>query len=285
MAVTYAALKALRSENVRYAWTERDSLLYALAVGMGRDPLDRRELPFVWEGPGLRTLPTQAVTVARQNLTWSSGLDVPRILHGGQTLTLHRPLPPEGEILADHCITAVHDRGPGRGAIIELATRARQAVDGVPLFDIAQTLVARGDGGIGGPSTRPSQPHPMPTRPPDLVCQDQTHPEQALLYRLTGDRNLIHVDPELAVQMGFRAPILHGSCTLAIACRAILASVCDYDDARIASIGCRFSAIGYPGETLETAIWVDGHAVSYRVRVVERDTVILDHGLCVLRPH
>ena len=282
MPATYERLIGLRARDVPHAYTERDSQLYALAIGMGRDPLDRAELPFVFEKFPLRTVPTQAVTVARQRLIWDVGLDVGRFLHGEQTLTIHRPLPPAASLLADHRVVEVYDRGVEKGSIIELESALRLADDGRPLCHIHSLIFARGDGGIGGAATRPPAPHAVPARAPDLVRTASTRPDQALLYRLTGDRNLIHADPDLANSMGFRAPILHGSCTYAIACREVLAGVCDYDDTRIRSFGARFTAVVYPGEHIETHLWIDGDVVSFRCRVPERDAFVLNHGRCVL---
>ena len=205
------------------------------------------------------------------------------MLHGEQKLTLHRTFPPAAEIIADHRVVEVYDKGPAKGSMIEIDTRVRLA-DGSPLFDIYNLYFARGDGGIGGPPRQQRAPHPMPQRKPDLVRSTQTAPGHALLYRLTGDRNVIHADPDIARSMGFKAPILHGSCTLGIACREILAGVCDYDPTRMKTLGTRFTSIVYPGECIETDIWVDGNNVSFRSRVPERDAVVLDHGECQVVP-
>jgi acyl dehydratase len=279
---TYEQLLALRAKDVPYSYTERDSQLYALSIGMGRDPLNRAELPFVFEKTPLRTVPTQAVTVARQRLLWDVGLDVAKILHGEQRLTIHRPLPPAAGVLADHRVVEVYDRGRDKGLVIHVASAVRHAGDGQALFDVFNVVFARGDGGIGGATTRPPTPQALPQRAPDLVRVTETRPDQALLYRLTGDRNPLHADPDLAGRLGFRAPILHGSCTFAIACREILAGVCGYDDARMHSFGARFTSVVYPGEHIETDLWIDAAVVSFRCRVPARDAVVLDHGRCVL---
>lgn len=278
MTVTYEQLMRIEARDVPYRYAERDTLLYALAIGMGRDPFDARELDYVYERRGrLRAVPSQAITVARHNLIYDVGLAVEKMLHGEQTLTLHRSLPVEAELLADHRIVQVYDKGAGKGSIIEAESRVR-LVDGTPLFDIHNLYVARGDGGIGGPALPQPRPQPMPERAPDLVVESQTLPFQALLYRLTGDRNVIHADPDIARAMGFSGPILHGSCTLGIACRAVLAGVCDYDAARLTRLGTRFSAVVYPGEVIATDIWVDGEAVRFRCRAPQRGAVVLDHG-------
>ncbi len=281
--VTYEFLMAQRASDVAHAYMERDSMLYAVAVGMGRDPLDSRELDYVYERRGsLRCVPSQAVTVARHNLIYDIGLVVPKMLHGEQRLTLHRPLPTAAEVLANHRVAEVHDKGPAKGLLIETETQVRMK-DGTPLFDLYNLYFARGDGGIGAPAKQQRTADPMPERAPDLVRVTQTLPWQALLYRLTGDRNVIHGDPDIARQMGFKAPILHGSGTLGIACRELLAGVCDYDSSRMKTLGTRFTSIVYPGDRIETDIWVDASKVRFRCRVPERDVVVLDHGECEIR--
>ena len=278
--ITYDFLMAQRASDAAHAYTERDSMLYGMAVGMGRDPFDTRELDFVYERRGtLRSIPSQAVTVARHNLIYDIGLDVPKMLHGEQKLTMHRPLPSAAEVLADHRVCEVYDKGPAKGLLIETDTRVRLK-DGTPLFDVHNLYFARGDGGIGSPATLHNTTQPMPERAPDLVRVTQTLPWHALFYRLTGDRNVIHADPDIARQMGFKGPILHGSGTLGMACREVLAGVCDYDPTRMKTFGTRFSSIVYPGDRIETDIWVDANQVRFRCRVPERNAVVLDHGEC-----
>lgn len=271
---------AQRASDLAHAYTERDSMLYAFAVGMGRDPQDERELDFVYERRRtLRCVPSQAVTVARHNLIYEIGLDVPKMLHGEQKLTLHQPLPPAAEVLANHRVCEVYDKGPAKGLLIATDTQVRLP-DGTPLFDLHNLYFARGDGGIGSPAGLKNTALPMPERAPDMVRAIQTLPWHALLYRLTGDRNVIHGDPVIARQMGFKGPILHGSATLGIACREVLAGVCGYDPARMKTIGTRFTSIVYPGDRIETDIWVEGDRARFRCRVPERNAVVLDFGEC-----
>ena len=282
MPASYEHLMSLRAENVPHSFRQRDTMLYAVSIGMGRDPLDENELPFVFEHYDLRTVPTQAVVVARQNLIWDVGLDVGKMLHGEQRLTIHRPLPPAADLLADAWVAEVYDKGAGKGSIIELQGVVRDAADRQALFSWSSLIFARGDGGIGGSSAKVPVLHTMPARPPDTVHTAATRPDQALLYRLNGDRNLVHADPGVARRAGFRAPILHGACTYAIACREVLAHVCNYDHTRFKTFDVRFTAPVYPGEHVETQIWVDGPVVSFRSRCTERDAVILDQGRCEL---
>ncbi len=280
MPVTYEQLMKIQALDQPYSYTERDTMLYAVAIGMGRDPFDQQELDYVYERRGtLRAVPSQAVTVARHNLIFDVGMVVEKMLHGEQKLTLHRTFPVAAEMLADHKIVEVYDKGADKGSMIEVISKIR-LTDGTPLFDLYNLYFARGDGGIGGPPRQQRAPHAMPQRAPDMVRATQTERGQALLYRLTGDRNVIHADPDIARQMGFKQPILHGSCTLAIACREVLAGVCKYDNTRMKTLGTRFTSVVFPGERIETDIWVDGNMVSFRCRVPERSAVVLDHGEC-----
>lgn len=281
MAVSYEQLLALREKDVAFSYDERDSMLYAISIGMGRSPTDERELPFVFEGRDLKVMPTQAIIFCVPGMIWDIGLDVEKFLHGEQSFRFHRPLPPAAEIRNEGRVAEVYDKGADRGCLLELQGTASLA-DGAPLVSWTARIMARGDGGIGI-DRKVAPPHAIPTRAPDVVDHSETRPDQALLYRLNGDRNLVHVDPRVANEAGFPVPILHGACTASIACRAILLHVCDYDPATIAEFDVRWTAPVFPGETIETAIWIDGDTVSFRCRSVERDRVVIDHGRCKLR--
>ena len=282
MAINHDKLMALKREGDRFAYTDRETMLYALGVGMGRDPLDEKELPYVFESGELKTVPSMASVLARVPLLKDCGYDYTKVLHGEQKLTLHRTLPPQGELIADSRVTAAYDKGPGKGAVILTETRVRLASDGQPLFTQQSTTFARGDGGYGGPAGSGPAPHPIPERKPDRTVTLETRKDQALLYRLNGDRNPLHADPALARRVGFLVPILHGLCTYGTACRAILGSVAGYDHTRITGFDVRFSAPVYPGESIATDLWVDGKTVSFRCRVPERDVVVINNGKCLL---
>ena len=283
MALDYEHLMGLKRAGDRFAYGDRETMLYALGIGLGRDPLDERELPFVFEQPGLKTVPTMATVLARVPLLRDCGFDYSKVLHGEQRLVLHRPLPPAGELLADSRVTAAYDKGAGKGAVIYAETAVRLSADGASLFTLGSTTFARGDGGFGGPAGSGPEPHSLPARKPDAVATLETRPDQALLYRLNGDRNPLHADPVLARRVGFRAPILHGLCTYGVACRAILRTVLGYDAARITGFDVRFSAPVYPGDAIATDLWVDGDVVSFRCRVPAReDVVVINNGRCRL---
>ena len=278
--ITYEYLKSLKATNVHYTYTERDSMLYSLSIGMGYDPLNLNELNFVYERrDGLLAIPSQAVTVARHNLIYDIGLNVSKMLHGEQKLTLHNTIPSSAEILADHYVINVFDNGRDKGLQIQTMTKARLK-DNTPLFDLQNLYFAKADGGIGSSDLPVKKTTPTPDRKPDITCTYQSLPWQALLYRLTGDRNVIHGDPDIAMQIGFPRPILQGSASLGIACREILSSVCNYKTSLIKSLGTRFTSVVYPGDTIETDLWIEAYRVFFRCRVPKRNVIVLDHGIC-----
>lgn len=282
MAINYDHLMSLKREGDRFRYGDRETMLYAVGIGMGRDPYDENELPFVFEKGELKTVPSLATVLVRAPLLKDCGYDYSKVVHGEQRLTLHRPLPPGGELIADARVTEAYDKGPGRGAVIYTEIKARSAADNQPMFTLGSTTFARGDGGFGGPAGSGPEPHRIPDRMPDLSLALETRKDQALLYRLSGDRNPLHADPELAKRAGFPVPILHGLCTYGTACRAVLQAVCKYDHRKITGFDVRFSAPVYPGEHIVTDMWVDGAVVSFRSRVPERDVIVINNGRCTL---
>lgn len=286
MPFKYDDLITRKMDDRAFSYTDTQVMLYALGVGMGRDPFDKRELPYVFELPKLRAVPT-VVTVLGAGGGGGPGLfdgidiDWHRMLHGEQRITLHRPLPPSADAIVSARIADVIDKGADKGALIFLRSDARLA-SGEPLYSSEATMFCRGDGGCGGPSKSTPPVHPLPERAPDLTHVTETRVDQALLYRLNGDRNPLHADPAFAARGGFPAPILHGLCSYGIACRAVLASVCDYDDTRMKAFDVRFTSPVFPGETIATDIWVDGEVVSFRSRVEARGITSLNNGRCVI---
>jgi acyl dehydratase len=283
MPADLSSLMAFRQTGVRADWAPSDASLYALSVGAGRDPLDRVDLGLVLETRGPAVLPTMAAVIVRP-VTRLLGLDTTGVLHLEQRLALLRPIPPQGVVVSDARVVAVVDKGPGRGAIVTVEFVARLEDAGEPLFVMTQTVLARGDGGCGGSFGPVAARHPIPDRAPDLTHQAQTRPDQALLYRLNGDLNPLHADPDAAQAAGFAVPILHGLCTWGFACHAIVTAVSGHDPARIAAFDARFTAPVYPGDTIVTDIWVDGSTVSFRARAPGRDVVVLDNGRCQIGP-
>ncbi len=275
---------ARREENLATSYTEFDSMLYALSVGLSRNPLDTRELAYTFEKDGwLRTLPTQAAVLVPDMFPPDLGWDFERVLHCEQRLSVYRPLPPAAALRIDKRVAAIHDLGKSTGAMLYLEAEGRLASDDTVLFSSGATILARGDGGFGGGRGDAPTPHRIPSREPDLECSLPTTPNQALMYRLTGDRNPLHADPELAVRAGFPRPILHGLCTYGVACHAILKTVLDYDHTLIGEFDARFSAPVLPGDTIATDIWQDGNVIAFQCRVPERRVTVIKHGRCLLR--
>ena len=282
MPIDYQHLISLRSTGHTRRYSDRDTMLYALSIGMGRDPLAGTELDYVFERNPLKTVPTMASVLARIPLLKDCGYDYTKVLHAEQHLVIHRPLPQDGELIADARVIEAYDKGADKGALIYTETTARTTTDDEPLFTTTSGIFARGDGGFGGATGPSPAPHPIPNRPPDASCQIRTREDQALLYRLNGDRNPLHVDPELATKVGFPVPILHGLCTYGTACLAVLKTVCHYDHTSITGFDVRFSAPVYPGETIITDLWQDGNIVSFECRVKERKVTVIRNGKCTL---
>lgn len=283
MALKYDELMAKSVNDVPFNYTDADAMLYALAVGMGRDPLNERELPYVYEqGRPLHTMPTLATVVVPDMFPPDLGWDYSQVLHSDQRLQLFRPLPPAANLLINKRVVDAFDRGPNRGALIILEAEGRLASDDTVLFTNTSTILARGDGGFGGPAGKGLPPHRPPRREPDLSCDLDTRADQALLYRLTGDRNPLHADPAVAAGAGFDRPILHGLCTFGIACKAILQTICEYDYTLIESFEARFSAPVMPGDTITTDMWQDGDVISFSCTVKERNAQVLRNGKCTL---
>lgn len=282
MPVTYDGLMSLRSEGDVFSYGDRETMLYALGVGMGRDPMDENELPFVYEN-GLKTVPTMASVIAwGQRTIGQAGINYLMVVHGEQRLTVHKPLPSSASIVSDERVIAAVDKGAGKGALIYTEKVIRLKDTNEKLCTVGGTIFARGDGGFGGPSTGGPEPHAMPERKADVACETDTRVDQALLYRLSGDRNPLHSDPKIAKMAGFPRPILHGLCSYGTACRAVLKTICNYDNTMIAGFDVRFSAPVFPGETIVTEMWKDGNVVSFRSKVKERDVVVLNNGKCTL---
>ncbi len=290
MAIDYDDMMQSGATGLAARYDEKDVMLYALGVGMGRDPLDEKELPFVYENNGLKVIPTFASVIGRgeapperQRMPQKSQINFALVVDGERRITFHKPLPPKCEVVSDERMLAVLDKGEGKGAVLVQERVTREAGSGDKLFTIVSSIFARGDGGFGGsPEGGPSL-HALPERAPDLVKECDTRADQALLYALSGDRNPLHRDPNFAKLVGFPRPILHGLCSYGTACRAVLSTMADYQPARIKQFDVRFSKPVFPGETLVVEIWKDGGTISYRASVKERaGTVVLNNGLCLL---
>jgi acyl dehydratase len=285
MAIDYDRLLALEIPEIEHNYTERDTILYALGLGLGQDPLDEEALAFVYEGR-LKALPTQALVLAYPGL-WvrdlDTGIDWVKVVHGEQDVVLHRPVPVAGAVVGATRVVDVIDKGPGKGAIVLSEKRLFEKQSGALIATALQTIICRGDGGFGGPPRAAPKPHALPDRAADLVVDLPTRPESALIYRLSADMNPLHADPAVARAAGFPRPILHGLATFGLTGFAVLKAYCGYDPARLKSLAGRFSSPVFPGETIRTELWRDGGVIGFRARVVERDIVVLNNGRALLQ--
>lgn len=282
MPINYDEIMQLKSIGDTFRYTDREAMLYALGVGFMRDPMNPQELKYVYEND-LQTVPTFATVIGWGQATLArSGINYLMVVHGEQRLTMHKPLPVEAEVIADERVAGAIDKGEGKGALILMEKVIREKKSGDKLCTLGATIFARGDGGFGGPKDGAPAPHALPARAPDLEVACDTRPDQAFLYALSGDRNPLHRDPNIAKMAGYPRPILHGLCTYGTACRAVISSVCKYDAKKITGFDARFSAPVFPGETIVTEIWVDGSVVSFRCKLKERDVVVLNNGKCTL---
>ena len=283
MALDYDELMATSVVDLEHSYRDVHTMLYAVSVGMGRDAVNPAELPYVYEqGEPLRTMPSMATVLVPDMFPPDLGWDFSQVLHVEQRLELYRPLPPSGDLLINKRIAAAYDRGPTHGALVLFEAEARLAKDDTALFTIGNTIMARADGGFGGPRGKGPTAHRVPRRDPDLSCDLDTRSDQALLYRLNNDRNPLHADPELAQRVGYPVPILHGLCSYGVACHAILKTICDYDFTLIRGMDARFSSPVLPGDTITTDMWQEGNVVSFQCSVRERDVVVIRNGKCTL---
>lgn len=257
------------------SWDSSDVLLYHLGVGAGRErPLGERELRYVYE-KSLRVLPTFAVVAHTLGEASAPELSMPGVdvdlaaaLHGGQELAVHAPIPAEGKAVMRSRIADVHDKG--KAAVIVMENEV-VALDDKPLFTTRTKVFARGEGGFGG-ERGPSEHVELPQRGPDATLDCPTSVRQALVYRLSGDRNPLHVDPDFAATAGFEEPILHGLCSYGVVCKAVVDELLDGDPTRVRDYAARFAGVVYPGETIRVRVWQqDGGRLLIAATVVERD--------------
>jgi acyl dehydratase len=279
--INYAKLKAFQSADTRVQYGVRDCIIYALGIGIGMDPMDRGQLKFVYE-KGLEAFPTMAGVIGWVGRTLSTdpefGVDEKRVVAAEQRITLHRPLKTEDRLVSRTRVKEVIDKGEGGGAII-LAERTLSDEAGAPVATIETSTFARGQGGFGGPVTQSPPVHNVPEGEPEKVCDLPTAPNQAILYRLNGDENPLHIDPERAKVAGFPKPIFHGVGTYGVAAHALVRTIADYDGARFRSMEARFVKPVFPGDTIRTEMWIKGGEISFRCRVVERNEIVLNNGL------
>jgi acyl dehydratase len=283
MPLNYDAIMAYRPGDIRADYGPRDCILHALGIGLGMDPMDQAQLRFVYE-KNLVAFPTLATTLGWMGrLTDPAfGVDERMVVLADQRVVLHRPLAPQATLISRPYVKEIIDKGEGNAAIIQI-TRDLTTEDGTLVATVEGSTLARKHGGFGGKVTQSPVPRAIPSRDPDRVCDLPTPPNLAQIFRLTGDTNPLHIDPERAKVAGFARPILHGIASFGVAAHAILRTLAGYDPARLASIEARFARPIFPGETVRTEMWENGAEVAFRCRTVERGEVAVDNGLVRLR--
>lgn len=278
-------LRAYSVPQTRDDYDPRDVILYALGVGAGLSTqID--ETQFLFERQ-LQVLPTMAMVLGTPGF-WAmdpkTGLDWLNILHGEQRLVLHVPLEPAGTLIGDTQVIGMADKGAGKPALLRAAKQLR-APGGTLVAESTEIWVLRGAGGFGGPRELEGDPLPLvPQRNPDFSITLPVSLAQAAIYRLSGDRNPLHIDPATARSTGLDRPILHGLSTMGLIGRALIHACASGEAARLTSIALRFTAPVYPGDTICTHIWQEGEALQFRSIVVETGIVVADNGTATLAP-
>jgi len=265
------------------SWSPDDVILYHLGVGAGSPPTDPNELEYSYEAK-LKVLPSFAVVPVFNALYGLAGLDgfdvnFAMLLHGEQDVVIHRPIPTDGLVTTTGRITDVFDKGKGALVVLEATSRTP---DGETLFVNRFSAFIRGEGGFGGEGGPPPGNEP-PGRAPDAETECPTLPQQALLYRLSGDKNPLHADPEYAALGSFDQPILHGLCSFGIACKAVVDEALGGDVTQAARYQARFAGVMFPGETLVVEQWREDDRIVLRAHTKERETPVITNAAITLR--
>ena len=279
MAIRYPEILSQVTGPLAFEWSDRETLLYAIAIGFGDE---ERDLAWVYEQPGLKILPTLTTILSIGALPdfGDIGINQLMMVHGEQIVTIHQPIPPAGKGSSTTRVLEVLDKGD-RGAVAIFETELVLA-DGSRLATLESALFARADGHFGGPTSRPAPLlPPPPDRAPDRHWDYAIKTNQALLYRLLGDRTAFHADPAMARAAGFDRPILHGLCTYGIACRAVIEAF-DLEPTAIRSHAVRFSAPILPGATIAFDLWREGNTIHFEARDAGSDVLVLRRGVTKL---
>lgn len=283
MALDYDQLMSWPFAEITTSYEERDCIFYALCLGLGSEPSDPHHLRFVYERD-LVVLPTFGLTLGIPGPFLAdprTGVDYRRAVHGEHSFILHRPLGPSGQVVTQNRIAGVVDKGAGRGALVFVERETIDAESREPLVTQAYTIFCRGDGGFGGPTGPSRVSRSVPESQHDATFSWRTLPQASLLYRLQGDWNPLHADPETAADAGFPRPIIHGLCTFGVAGLGLTALLCDWDAQRLRRMDGRLTAPLFPGETIEVRTWQVGpHEALFRAVCVERGITVLDNGYC-----
>ena len=277
--------KALGAEmgEGSYTYTKDQVILYHLGLGAGVPATDPGELEYTYE-KNLKVLPSFGVIPtfgAMGGLGNVDGLEFnfAMLLHGEQDLVIHQPIPPEATITNRGKVAEIWDKGKAALVVLQVDSSDES---GQPLFTNRFSLFLRGEGGFGGESG-PKAGNPAPDRAPDGVIESTTLPQQALIYRLSGDKNPLHADPEFAKMGGFDTPIIHGLCSYGIVCKAVVDNVLGGDVTKVARYQVRFAGVGFPGETYLTSYWKEGDKVLIQAKSKERDAVIISNAAITIR--
>jgi acyl dehydratase len=265
------------------SWSQDDVILYHLGVGAGVPPTDPHELEYTYE-KNLKVLPSFGVIPVFGSLGGVASIpglqfNFAMLLHGEQDIEIHRPLPVAAKITSKGRVAGLYDKGKAALAILEVATSEQ---GGDPLFTNRFSLFLRGEGGFGGESG-PKAGNLPPERAPDHVVESVTLPQQALLYRLCGDKNPLHADPEFAKMGGFDQPILHGLCSFGVVCKAAVDAALGGDTTKVSRYQARFAGVVFPGETIVTSLWNEGGKILVSAKTKERDTPVITNAALTLR--
>ncbi|WP_288902942.1 MaoC/PaaZ C-terminal domain-containing protein [uncultured Sneathiella sp.] len=271
--------------DTEVSYTERDVILYALGVNVGLDPMNERELKYLFED-GLQALPSYSMVLGHPGF-WlrdpALEVDWVKLLHAEQFLSISRPLPAKGTVLASHKVLGITDKGEGRGAIVYYEKLLRDAKTKEELCRVTTGVFCRGDGGCGDYGETPDALASLPEQSPEISVSKTTDLRSALIYRLSGDYNPLHIMPDIARQAGYDRPILHGLCSMGIVGLILQETVGKSDPALFGGYACRFSRPVFPGDTLRVDIWPDDQGGRFRVVVEDRNEVVLDRGHFSLR--
>jgi acyl dehydratase len=277
--------------SVHQTYTEKDTILFALALGYGGHPTDPAELRFVYE-KGLVAVPSMATALCHPGL-WladpKAGVNFKMVVNGEQSMTMHSPLPVKGRLRGEARVVDVVDKGKDKGALVVWERKQYDDDTGAHIATIQQVTMCRGDGGFAVPASAAATAKPAsataaaPDSEPDHRVDIQTLPQAALIYRLSADLNPLHADPEVARAAGFDRPILHGLATYGIAARALVQACCGNNPAGLKQLSARFSSPVFPGELIRTEIWDDAGSIRYRCQVPERNVVVISNGTAEVR--
>ncbi|HXK22035.1 MAG TPA: MaoC/PaaZ C-terminal domain-containing protein [Myxococcota bacterium] len=269
--------------DAQLSYTKDQVILYHLGVGAGVPATDANELQYTYE-KNLKVLPSFAVVPAFGSMGAIASIpgmqfNFAMLLHGEQEVILHKPLPPEQKLKASAHIPEIYDKGKAALVILEATARDEK---GEKLFTNRFSLFIRGEGGFGG-DAGPKAGNVAPERKPDGIITRKTLPQQALIYRLSGDKNPLHCDPDFAKMAGFDKPIIHGLCSYGIACKAIVDEVLGGDVAQVARYQARFAGVAFPGETYQVSYWKQGKQILLEAKCVERGAPIITNAVVELR--